>query len=100
MDLLTGVFSAFGLSASAGLNAYIPLLVIAILARFTDLVKLNPPWDNLTNGWVIGLLLILSLVEFFADKIPAVNHVNDVIQTFVRPVAWRLAYSSLEVSTP
>ncbi|MEJ2709083.1 MAG: DUF4126 domain-containing protein [Anaerolineales bacterium] len=94
MDLLTGVFSAFGLSASAGLNAYIPLLVIAILARFTDLVKLNPPWDNLTNGWVIGLLLILSLVEFFADKIPAVNHVNDVIQTFVRPVAGALTFAA------
>jgi hypothetical protein len=33
MDLF-GVFSAFGLSASAGLNAYIPLLSIALLAKY------------------------------------------------------------------
>lgn len=94
MDLLTGIFSAFGLSASAGLNAYIPLLVLALVARFTGLFKLSPPWDALTNGWVIGLLVVLSLVEFFADKIPAVNHVNDVIQTFVRPTAGALVFAA------
>ena len=83
MDLITGIFSAFGLSASAGLNAYIPLLVVALLARFTDLLKLNPPWDSITNSWIIALLVVLSLIEFFADKIPAVNHINDAIQTFI-----------------
>ena len=84
MDLF-GIFSAFGLSASAGLNAYIPLLVIALLAKFTDLIKLNEPWNVLTSWWIIGLLVVLSLIEFFADKVPAVNHVNDLIQTLVRP---------------
>ncbi len=94
IDLLTGIFSAFGLSASAGLNAYIPLLVIALLARFTSLVKLNSPWDTLANGWVIGLLVVLSLIEFFADKVPAVNHINDIIQTFVRPVAGAIVFAA------
>src|SRR5690606_5494344 len=100
VELLSGVFSAFGLSASAGLNAYIPLLVVALLARFTSLIKLSSPWDTLTSGWVIALLVVLSLVEFFADKIPAVNHVNDAIQTFVRPVAGALVFAaSAQVST-
>jgi hypothetical protein len=100
MDFLTGIFSAFGLSASAGLNAYIPLLIIALLARFTNLLKLNAPWDTLTNGWIIALLLVLSLIEFFADKIPAINHINDAIQTFVRPVAGAIAFAaSAEVIT-
>lgn len=94
MDLLTGIFSAFGLSASAGLNAYIPLLVLALLARFTDLIHLNSPWDTLTNEWVIGLLALLSLVEFFADKVPAVNHANDIVQTFVRPVAGAIVFAA------
>ncbi len=89
-----GVFSAFGLSASAGLNAYIPLLVIALVARFTDLIKLNPPWDTLTSWWIIGLLVVLSLIEFFADKVPAVNHVNDAIQTFIRPAAGAVAFAA------
>jgi len=93
MDVL-GVFSAFGLSASAGLNAYIPLLVVALMGRFTGLIKLSAPWDALTNWWVIGLLVVLSVVEFFADKVPAVNHVNDIIQTFVRPAAGAVLFAA------
>ncbi len=94
MEVLTGIFSAFGLSASAGLNAYIPLLTIALLAKFTDLIKLSSPWDTLTNWWVIGLLAVLLLVETFADKAPAINHVNDILQTFVRPVAGAIAFAA------
>lgn len=90
MEILT----AFGLSASAGLNAYIPLLVVALLARFTDLVRLAPPWDALESWWVIGVLVVLSLVEFFADKVPAVNHINDIIQTVVRPAAGAILFAA------
>jgi len=94
MDALLGIFSAFGLSASAGLNAYIPLLVVALLARYTELIKLSSPWDALTSPWVIGLLSVLLLVEIFTDKVPAVNHVNDIIQTFVRPVAGAVVFAA------
>lgn len=93
MDILN-IFSAFGLSASAGLNAYIPLLIVALLARFTNLIHLNQPWDALTSWWAIGLLVVLSIVEFFADKIPAVNHVNDVIQTIIRPAAGAILFAA------
>ncbi|MBL7161070.1 MAG: DUF4126 domain-containing protein, partial [Anaerolineales bacterium] len=60
------IFTAFGLSASAGLNAYIPLLVVAFTARFTDWIELGSPWSTLESWWVIGVLIVLSLVEFFA----------------------------------
>lgn len=99
MDVL-GIFSAFGLSASAGLNAYIPLLVVALLARFTNLLKLQQPWDTLSSWWIIGLLVVLSLIEFFADKAPAINHINDIIQSFIRPVAGAIVFAaSAEVLT-
>jgi len=94
MEALMGVFSAFGLAASAGLNAYIPLLVVSLLARYTDLIKLSPPWDTLTSPWVIGLLVVLLGIEFFADKAPAINHVNDAIQTFVRPAAGAIVFAA------
>lgn len=94
MDLWSGVFAAFGLSASAGLNAYLPLLSIALIGRFTDLFSLNQPWDALTSWWVIGVLVVLSVVEFFADKIPAVNHINDAVMTFVRPTAGAIAFAA------
>jgi hypothetical protein len=93
MDVFS-IFSAFGLSASAGLNAYIPLLVVALLAKFTKLIELNAPWDTLTNWWVIGVIAFLSLIEFFADKIPAVNHVNDIIQSFIRPTAGAIVFAA------
>ena len=88
------IFTAFGLSASAGLNAYIPLLLVSLVARFTDLIELSSPWDTLESWWVIGVLIALSLVEFFADKVPAVNHVNDVIQTFIRPAAGAIVFAA------
>jgi hypothetical protein len=88
------IFTAFGLSASAGLNAYIPLLVVAFLARFTDLINLNSPWDSLTSWWVIGLLIFLSAIEFFADKLPAINHINDIVQSFVRPAAGAIVFAA------
>lgn len=94
MEVLTGIFSAFGLSASAGLNAYIPLLTVALLARFTNLIKLNTPWDTLTSPWVIGLLVLLLLIEIFADKAPVVNHINDAVQTFVRPAAGAIVFAA------
>ena len=91
---LFNIFSAFGLSASAGLNAYIPLLSVAILAKFTNLMTLKAPWDVLTSWWVIGILIVLSVVEFFADKVPAVNHINDAIQTIIRPVAGAIVFAA------
>lgn len=93
LDVLN-IFSAFGLSASAGLNAYIPLLMVALLARYTNLITLNSPWDALTSWWIIGLLIVLSIVEFFADKVPAVNHVNDAIQTLIRPAAGAVLFAA------
>jgi hypothetical protein len=94
MELLTGVMAAFGLSASAGLNAYIPLLVIGLVARYTNLIELGSPWDTLTSWWVLGLLIVLSVVEFFADKFPAVNHINYLIQTIIRPVAGAIVFAA------
>jgi len=95
MELLTGIFTAFGLSASAGLNAYIPLLIVGAIGHFfPDLMKLNHPWDTLSSPWIILLLCFLVIIEMLADKIPAVNHINDLIQTFIRPTAGAIAFAA------
>jgi uncharacterized membrane protein len=94
MELLTGIFTAFGLSASAGLNAYIPLLLVGLLARYTDLINLSKPWDTLASPWIILMLCLLVIIEMVADKIPAVNHVNDLIQTLIRPAAGAIAFAA------
>ena len=94
MELLLGIFSAFGLSASAGLNAYIPLFTIAVIAHYTDWFKLNAPYDALANPWIIILLGVLIIIEFLADKVPAFNHINDLIQTFIRPAAGAIVFAA------
>ena len=94
MEALLGIFTAFGLSASAGLNAYIPLLVIGVIAHYTNLIKLSPPYDVLANPYILILIGVLLIIEMLADKVPVANHINDLIQTFVRPVAGAIAFAA------
>jgi hypothetical protein len=94
VDVFSNIFTAFGLSASAGLNAYLPLLIVALTARYTSLMQLNEPWNVLSNGWVIGVLVVLLLIEMTVDKIPAVDTLNDIIQTVGRPAAGAVLFAA------
>jgi hypothetical protein len=94
IEALSNVTTAFGLSASAGLNAYLPLLLVALTARFTNLIQLNEPWDVLTSGWAIAALVVLLLIEMTVDKIPAVDTLNDIIQTVGRPAAGAVLFAA------
>jgi uncharacterized membrane protein len=75
------------LAACAGLNAYLPLLVLALADRATDRVNLDTPYDFISSGWAIVILLVLLTVELIADKIPGIDHANDLIQSVIRPAA-------------
>ena len=66
-EVISGILGAFGLSVSAGLNAYIPLLVVSLLAKFTDLIELAKPWDALESWWTIGVLVVLVVIEAIAE---------------------------------
>ncbi|SCG74077.1 DUF4126 domain-containing protein [Micromonospora humi] len=90
LEVLTGS----GLAASAGLNAYIPLMLMGLLARYTNLIELPGGWQWLGNGWVLLILAVLLAVEVVADKVPVVDHVNDMVQTVVRPTAGGLAFGA------
>ncbi|QLQ37537.1 DUF4126 domain-containing protein [Micromonospora robiginosa] len=90
LEVLTGS----GLAASAGLNAYIPLMLMGLLARYTNLIELPSSWQWLGNGWVLLILAVLLAVEVVADKVPVVDHVNDMVQTVVRPTAGGLAFGA------
>jgi hypothetical protein len=90
LETLTGI----GLATSAGLNAYIPLLMIGLLGRFTNLITLPSGWQWLENGWVLAILVVLLAIEVVADKIPVVDHINDMVQTIVRPTAGGLAFGA------
>jgi uncharacterized membrane protein len=90
LELLTGT----GLAAAAGLNAYIPLLLVGLSSRFLDWIQLPAGWAWLENEWVLIILGVLFVIEIVADKIPVVDTVNDWIQTIVRPAAGGILFGS------
>jgi len=85
----------FGASFAAGLNVYATVATLGLLQRF-GVVTLPAPLQSLAHPLVLTIALLLYVVEFFADKIPVVDHVWDAIHTFVRPPAAAvLAYAAV-----
>ena len=93
MQELMNICSAFGLSGAAGLNAYIPLLTVAIMQN-RHVISLAKPYDVMGEWWVIAILAVLLAVELVVDKVPGADHVNDVIHTAIRPAAGALIFAS------
>lgn len=87
--LLTGI----GLASAAGLNAYIPLLIAGLLAHF-EVFTLAPPYDVLASTPALVILAVLLAVEVLADKIPAVDSINDVVQTLMRPASGAVLFAA------
>lgn len=90
LEVLTGT----GLAVAAGLNAYIPLLILGLAGRFIDFIELPEAWRWLENEWVLGILAVLLVIEIVADKIPVVDSINDWLQTIVRPAAGGIAFGT------
>src|SRR5690606_23928322 len=88
LELLTGA----GLAAAAGLNAYIPLLVMGLAGRLAW-IQLPGGWTWLQNEWVLVVIGVLLVVEIVADKVPAVDSINDWIQTVVRPASGGIVFA-------
>jgi hypothetical protein len=91
---MLATLTGLGLSAAAGLNAYIPLLLVGVLARWTQVVSLPPDFAWISNGWVLGAVAVLLLAEVVLDKVPVVDHLNDLVQTFVRPAVGGVIFAA------
>lgn len=82
------------LAAAAGLNAYIPYLFVAVLARFTDAITLPASLGWISSWWSIGLATLLLICEITLDKIPAVDTINDAVASFIRPSTGGLIFAA------
>jgi uncharacterized membrane protein len=82
MDIST-LALALGASLTAGLNLYITVLTLGLMHRF-ELVSLPASLTPLAHDWVLVAAAVLLVVEFVTDKIPYVDNLWDVIQTFLR----------------
>lgn len=95
-SLILAALLGFGLSASTGLNTFLPLLLLSAAAKFgiADIV-LNEKFAWLASDTAIVVLIVACIVEIIADKIPAVDHFLDGAGTFVRPLAGVVAMASV-----
>ena len=91
---MIAALTGMGLSAAAGLNAYIPFLIVALVARFTDFLTLPQSYSWIESWWAIGAGAVLLLTEVVLDKVPAVDSVNDAVQTFIRPSMGGLIFAA------
>ncbi len=96
MDPLSAVAIALGAGWASGLNVYAAILVLGV-ANALHLVVLPPNLQVLASPWVIGVAALLFALNFFADKIPYVDSLNDALHTFVRiPAGALLAFGAAD----
>ncbi|GAA1825059.1 DUF4126 domain-containing protein [Actinomadura chokoriensis] len=95
---MLAALTGLGLSAAAGLNAYIPMLVVGLIARYGDLVRLPAEFGWLADGRVLAGLGVLLAAEIVLDKVPVVDSVNDAVQTFVRPAAGGAVFAATDAA--
>lgn len=81
-----------GLASAAGLNAFIPYLVVALMARFTSLIDLPQQYEWIQSWPSIAVATVLLISEAFFDKIAVVDHVNDAVATVIRPTVGALIF--------
>ncbi len=98
MGWVIGLLQALGLSTASGLNAYVPLLAVGLLARFTGLIHLAPPYDLLTHPAVLAVLALLGLLDFVADKVPGVDHAMHVAGLVIHPAAGAVLFLAADSS--
>ena len=99
-DVLAAIAVALGAGWASGLNAYATVLVLGLVQQF-GLVTLPHDLQVLASPWVLGVAAILFALNFLADKLPYIDSLNDILQTFVRvPAGALLAYGAVGGLSP
>ncbi len=94
MEWFSTLSLALGTAWTSGINLYATVTILGLLQKF-NLTKLPGGLDVLDNWWIIGVAGFLYAVEFFADKIPYVDSIWDVVHTFIRvPAGAIVAYAA------
>ena len=92
MDVATAVATAFGLAGAAGLNAWLPVVAAALLAR-AGVVDLAAPFDQLSTTPALVILGLVFVADFVGDKIPAVDSVLHAIGSVVAPAGGAVLFT-------
>ena len=75
MDFTTLAFSVMGSAWLSGINLYATVLTLGLLQRY-NLVHLPGHLSYVSNWWVIGIAAVFFVMQFIADKVPAVDSIG------------------------
>ena len=95
MSVVEQILVGVSLASAAGLRAFLPLLALALGARF-HVVPLNGPFSWLHSNTAIVVLAVATVAEMLADKVPLVDHALDALQTVIRPLAGAFAVAATQ----
>lgn len=95
---MTGLFDfglGLGLASLSGIRGFFPLVTLGLVTRFGKGLTLQPPFQFLNYSVVLLVLIFLMALEFIADKLPAAESYNQLIQIPVRVVTGALVFASV-----
>lgn len=85
-----------GLASATGLRTFLPLLMLALAAKFELFgVRLIDQMDWLGSWPAVAALAVATVAEFLGDKIPAVDHALNAVGYVTRPAAGAIAAGSV-----
>ena len=85
-----------GLASATGLRTFLPLLMLALAAKFEMFgIRLNDQMDWLGSWPAISALTVAAVAEFAGDKVPAVDHTLNAVGYVTRPIAGAVAAGSV-----
>ena len=100
METLATLGRTLGFSFAAGVNLYATVALLGLASRY-GWVSLPEQYRAFDSDWVIGAALLMYAIEFFADKIPYVDSLWDIIHTAIRPIGGALiAVTTLGDASP
>ncbi|MGE3403669.1 MAG: DUF4126 domain-containing protein [Vicinamibacterales bacterium] len=99
-EAISALGRTLGFSFAAGINLYATVAILGLASKY-DWVALPEQFQAFNNDWVIGAAAVMYVIEFFADKIPYVDTVWDMIHTAIRPIGGALiAVTTLGEASP
>jgi hypothetical protein len=82
-QVLQTVALASLLAWASGIRLYLVMFAVGLAGHF-GYIELPAGLKVLQHPWVVGTAGFMLVVEFFADKVPAVDSAWDAIHTFIR----------------
>lgn len=82
--LITSLALTLGVGFCSGINLYATVAVLGLMHRYVDGFQLPGDMAVLSSNWVVWPALLMYVIEFIADKVPAVDTAWDGFHTFIR----------------